>query len=97
MTAGWLGSKTTGVVQLRRSETVAPKRVDVSPPLVERLQAPYCEHAYTLFWLVGSMRTVVPSPPPIAFHEGVPHARNDPLSCAPPATREVSARETATV
>src|SRR4029453_10521744 len=84
MIFGSVGSKTTGVVQLRRSETVAPKELDELPPLVERLHAPYWEHAYTLFWLVGSIRTVVPWPPPIAFHDEVPHERSEPLSCAPP-------------
>src|SRR5690349_10588407 len=96
MIFGLPGSKTTGVVQLRRSETVAPKPTELLPPLVDREHAPYCEQEYTLFWSVGSIRTVVPSPPPIAFQDGVPHERREPLSCAPPATRPGSARDTAT-
>src|SRR5215510_6335924 len=97
MTVGLDGSNTTGVSQLRRSDTVGPNPVDVLPPSVDRLHAPNCEQAYTRFWLVGSIRFVVPSPPPIAFHDGVPHERSEPLSWAPPLTRDGSWRDTATM
>src|SRR5262245_15705065 len=98
MIAGLFGSNAIGVSQLRRSE-VGPevKSVRVLPPSVERVHCPFCEQEYTLFWLVGSMRFVVPSPPPIEFH-GVPlQLRSEPLSCAPPLTRLLSWRDTATV
>src|SRR5436190_16547795 len=97
MTAGLLGSKTIGVTQLRRSDTVAPKPVRVVPPSVERVQAPFCEQEYTLFWLVGSIRFVVPSPPPIALYGVPPQLRSEPLSWAPPLTRARSCRDVSTV
>src|SRR3954470_22469232 len=97
MIAGLFGSNTIGVTQLRRSDTVEPKLDRVVPPSVERVQAPFCEQAYTLFWFVGSIRFVVPSPPPIELNAVPPQLRNDPLSCAPPLTRLLSCRDTATV
>jgi len=45
MIAGLLGSTTTGVSQLRRSDTVAPKPLEEFPPSVDREQAPFCEQA----------------------------------------------------
>src|SRR5688572_12193030 len=97
MIAGLFGSNTTGVIQLRRSDVVAPKPVRVEPPSVERVHEPYCEQEYTLFWFVGSIRLVVPSPPPMEFH-GVPdQLRSEPLSWVPPLTRFRSWRDTATV
>src|SRR2546430_10893613 len=97
MTVGLEGSNAMGVSQLRRSDTVAPNPAELFPPSVERLHAPNCEHEYTRFWFVGSIRFVVPSPPPIAFHDGVPQDRREPLSWAPPLTRDGSWRDTATV
>src|SRR5215475_9399364 len=97
MIAGLLGSNTIGVTQLRRSEVVAPKLLRVVPPLVERVHTPFCEQEYTLFWFVGSIRFVVPSPPPIELNAVPLQLRSEPLSCAPPETRDTSWRDTATV
>src|SRR3954467_132351 len=97
MIAGLTGSNTIGVTQLRRSETVEPKFERVVPPLVDRVHAPFCEHEYTLFWFVGSIRFVVPSPPPIELNAVPLQLRSEPLSCAPPLTRPGSCRDTATV
>src|SRR4029078_714913 len=97
MMAGLLGSNTIGVTQLRRSDVVAPKLDRVPPPSVDLVHAPLCEHEYTLFWLVGSIRWVVPSPPPIELNTVPPQLRSEPLSCAPPLTRLVSCWDTATV
>src|SRR5207248_3094652 len=97
MTDGLFGSNTMGVTQLRRSDTVGPNPLLVFPPSVDRLHAPFCEQEYTLFWLDGSIRFVVPSPPPIALNGVPPQLRSEPLSWAPPLTRVTSRRDTATV
>src|ERR1043166_9472239 len=97
MMAGLLGSKTMGVTQLRRSDVVAPNPLRVVPPSVDRVHAPFCEHAYTLFWLLGSIRLVVPPPPPMELNTVPLQLRSEPLSCAPPLTRLVSCLDTATV
>ena len=55
------------------------------------------EQEYTLLWFVGSIRLVVPSPPPMEFQFVPDQLRREPLSCAPPLMRERSCRDTATV
>src|SRR2546430_5569996 len=97
MIAGLLGSKTTGLSQFRRDDVVVPNAVIELPPSVDRLQEPFCEQAYTLFWLVGSIRFCSPSPPRIEFQLVPPQERTEPLSCRPPEIRERSCLDTAAV